>query len=728
MPITVASNIVPRNSGTFGILEDKYLIGGFRVVADAAARTAIPSGSRRAGMFVYMLSDATIYKLGIDLLTWSVVPVKGDKGDTGNTGATGATGGVGATGPQGIQGPRGFVGADGAPGPTGPQGPAGPTGPQGIQGPQGPTGPQGIQGIPAVWLVATSQPANNVGTDSDMALNSTNGDVYKKTSGTWAYQGNIRGIQGVQGIPGVQGQQGIQGLPGNDGATGPKGDTGDMGATGLQGQQGIQGEVGPVGPQGEASSWLVGSGVPSELSGTILDLFLDTTTNDVYEKSSGTWAFLCNIKGAKGDTGDTGAIGPQGIQGPQGDGLVYVGDWVATTYNPNEYVSAEGSVALTTSFWVVKATAPYVSAVQPKDDAANWVEISAITGPQGAIGPQGLPGIDGVDGLDGAASKWLTGSGVPSTAIGNVDDMYIDVTSDAVYQKVDASTWVFVVNLKGLPGDTGAQGLAGTNGIDGRTVLNGTSDPANALGQDGDFYINTTSFEIFGPKATGAWPAGVALRGPQGVQGIQGVIGLTGPQGDAGPQGPAGSDGTNGTASVWRNGNGAPAVGLGNDTDFYLDNLTGDAWYKSAGTWSNVTNITGPAGANYDPDTTVLNLPYDIGLFISGLMSATSTVVGSFLATRTVSLKANLPGSLARAKVAPSNSVVYNITVDGVIKGQVTFNTGSTVGTFSWATGLNVTAGQLIEIVTPSTLEASIKDVSITLVGIAQAPNGVMLP
>lgn len=56
---------------------------------------------------------------------------------------------------------------------------------------------------------------------------------------------------------------------------------------------------------------------------------------------------------------------------------------------------------------------------------------------------------------------------------------------------------------------------SGTPGADGRTILNGTVDPTTE-GVDGDFYINTTTNTIFGPKASGTWPAGVSLVGPNG--------------------------------------------------------------------------------------------------------------------------------------------------------------------------------------------------------------------
>ena len=54
------------------------------------------------------------------------------------------------------------------------------------------------------------------------------------------------------------------------------------------------------------------------------------------------------------------------------------------------------------------------------------------------------------------------------------------------------------------------------------TILNGTSNPTAAQGANGDFFINTTTNQIFGPKASGVWPAGVSLVGATGPQGPQG--------------------------------------------------------------------------------------------------------------------------------------------------------------------------------------------------------------
>ena len=105
------------------------------------------------------------------------------------------------------------------------------------------------------------------------------------------------------------------------------------------------------------------------------------------------------------------------------------------------------------------------------------------------------------------------------------------------------------------------------------TILNGKGAPANSDGINGDFYIDTRSLLIFGPKANGKWPAPQNLQGPTGAAGIAGAngsdgkngadgktisnassaIGPTGPQGEkgaTGPQGPSGPQGPTGPAGA----------------------------------------------------------------------------------------------------------------------------------------------------------------------------------
>lgn len=96
-------------------------------------------------------------------------------------------------------------------------------------------------------------------------------------------------------------------------------------------------------------------------------------------------------------------------------------------------------------------------------------------------------------------------------------------------------------------------------GAIGNIVLSGSVNPTDPnLGEVGDFYINTASNTMFGPKTAFSpyWPAtGVSLvgpsgsqgsRGPAGPAGAQGAIGPIGPQGNQGVQGETGADGATG--------------------------------------------------------------------------------------------------------------------------------------------------------------------------------------
>lgn len=96
------------------------------------------------------------------------------------------------------------------------------------------------------------------------------------------------------------------------------------------------------------------------------------------------------------------------------------------------------------------------------------------------------------------------------------------------------------------------------------TILNGKGAPSNTLGIDGDFYIDTRSLLISGPKVNGKWPTGRSLQGANGVNGIDGkngaaaknvttasnVAGPAGPQGERGDKGVDGSAGATGSAGI----------------------------------------------------------------------------------------------------------------------------------------------------------------------------------
>jgi hypothetical protein len=104
------------------------------------------------------------------------------------------------------------------------------------------------------------------------------------------------------------------------------------------------------------------------------------------------------------------------------------------------------------------------------------------------------------------------------------------------------------------------------------TLLNGLGAPNATDGIDGDFYLDTLSSNLYGPKRKGKWPLPKNLVGPVGPQGpvgkqgsegkvgdkgattssagSQGAQGIQGPQGTQGTPGPAGSSGPSGGAGI----------------------------------------------------------------------------------------------------------------------------------------------------------------------------------
>jgi len=170
------------------------------------------------------------------------------------------------------------------------------------------------------------------------------------------------------------------------------------------------------------------------------------------------------------------------------------------------------------------------------------------------------------------------------------------------------------------------------------TVLSGAGVPAKSLGIDGDFYIDTKSMNMYGPKKNNSWPLPVSLRGPQGPAGIAGsdgknastssvsagAAGAAGPQGPAGPAGPAGPKGETGATGPQ-----GPAGPAGSNTG-----TAGPAGPKGD------TGATGAQGPKGDTGSAgALNINYGaltFGSLINGVAgsSAVSTQFGTFVAGR----------------------------------------------------------------------------------------------
>ncbi len=140
--------------------------------------------------------------------------------------------------------------------------------------------------------------------------------------------------------------------------------------------------------------------------------------------------------------------------------------------------------------------------------------------------------------------------------IGVEGDFYIDKSANQIYGPLTNGLWGKPVNL------------AGPSGSNGNTVINGVDAPSVFVGQVGDFYIDTKASKLYGPKTfASGWGTPISLIGPAGATGPQGSTGPQGPTGATGPAGPAGANGTNGTNGT--NGATGPAGGFGSYGSFY---------------------------------------------------------------------------------------------------------------------------------------------------------------
>ncbi|MFN5629972.1 MAG: hypothetical protein ACK48W_11880, partial [Bacteroidota bacterium] len=493
-------------------------------------------------------------------------------------------------------------------------------------------------------------------------------------------------------------------LVGPQGATGATGATGPQGPAGLTGPQGPQGATGPAGANGtngtNGKTVLNGTTNPTAITGNNGDFYINTTTNFIFgPKSAGAWptngVSLVGPQGATGATGATGPQGPAGATGPQGpagatgaQGLQGVagtngidGKTVLNgTTNPTALIGNNGDFYINTTSNTLFG--PKASGAWPAN-GVSLVGPQGATGATGATGPQGPAGLTGPAGLQG--STGATGPQGPSGAQGATG-----ATGPQGPTGLTGPTGppgaTGLTGPQGPAGATGAQGLqgvAGTNGIDGKTVLNGTTNPTALIGNNGDFYINTTSNTIFGPKASGAWPAnGVSLVGPQGA---------TGATGATGPQGPAGNGYSNGTSTnqmmywngtswvtlnpgsngqtlticngslTWTTGGQCPGIITSLSCATATNSGTLTSGTAASGVSSSVPYTGGNGGTHNGQTVTstgVIGLTATLaaGTFANGVGSLTYTISGTPSASGTASFALNIGGQSCNLNLTVNNA------------------------------------------------------------------------
>lgn len=137
-------------------------------------------------------------------------------------------------------------------------------------------------------------------------------------------------------------------------------------------------------------------------------------------------------------------------------------------------------------------------------------------GPAGTTGATGATGAVGATGADG--TKIYSGTVVPAATLGANGDFYLNTATSMLYGPKTAAGWGTATNLIGATGATGATGVAGSK------ILSGTGVPAASVGSNGDYYLDPANYLFYGPKASGAWPVPINLKGAKGDPGTANVI------------------------------------------------------------------------------------------------------------------------------------------------------------------------------------------------------------
>jgi hypothetical protein len=269
--------------------------------------------------------------------------------------------------------------------------------------------------------------------------------------------------------------------------------------------------------QGPSGAQLrTGSGSPAASLGAVGDTYIDITSTGApifygAKTASGWPSSGTSLVGA---IGNPGAAGSQITYGTAVPGPPYTGHAVGDVY-----LRSTGDLyQLTTN---------------------GWVLAFSLLGP---VGPQGV--------------SVRSGSGAPSSSLGNVGDVYVDTTGSNLYGSKTASGW-----------PTTYTSLTGLTGASGGVIRSGSGAPASSLGNVGDVYIDLTvnAVTLYGNKTASGWPSsGTSLVGTAGLSVLTG--------------------------------SGAPSSSLGVQTQAYVDTTNAVLYVKGASTWSTGVSIVGLQG------------------------------------------------------------------------------------------------------------------------------------
>jgi hypothetical protein len=268
--------------------------------------------------------------------------------------------------------------------------------------------------------------------------------------------------------------------------------------------------------------WFNGTTPPSNSLGKIGDYYLNTTTNDLSQKTaSTTWTVLTNIKGATGATGNTGATGSTWYNGSTvpASGLGVTGDYYFRTTTSDVYTKTNsttwtitanikgatgttGSLTSNTGFTVGSGTSPTVTA----PDLGVWNNSGVLTIKDSATSTDLVVATLGKQNTftksQGTAISTLTPSSIISVD-GSLSNVFLITLTTSGQTLGDATnlvagfTYIFIIRQDGTGSRTLNFGSSYKFGADGTPSL---STAANAYDVLSGVALNTSTLLMLGIK------------------------------------------------------------------------------------------------------------------------------------------------------------------------------------------------------------------------------------
>jgi hypothetical protein len=264
--------------------------------------------------------------------------------------------------------------------------------------------------------------------------------------------------------------------------------------------------------------------------------------------------------------------------------------------------------------------------------------------------------------------------------------------------------------------DASAAGRSATAAVN--TILNGKGAPKSSTGINGDFYIDTRSLLLYGPKAKGKWPTPQSIQGPTGPSGSDGRNGADGKSAStaninsiSGPQGPQGVPGEKGEKGEpgLPGANGAPGP-AGPSGPSGPPGGSGATGAQGPAGPTGATGAQGPAGAKGETGTagpsevTVIDIPnwiltsatpfsysaseaignltpglnYKFDIYIFGASALSNLVLGLDVVVPNATVKSAYLRSDSRYSTYNSTNYKYGFVVTGVVS-EISGSTGLSV-------------------------------------------------